>query len=377
MPRKSKGPRLWLRRDARTGTAIWAILDSGREKSTGCSEGDISCAEAELGRYLREKYEPPKTQGRLALTLVADVLTVYLKEHAPTRPDRGAWIGYMCGPILEWWGEKRLTNVNKTTCADFVKWRVKQSVSDQTARHELKTLRAAIRYYHASAHGPLESVPIVTLPDKAPPKTDYWLSRDQVAARIRAARRLPRCSHIARILLIGVYTGTRPGATRALQWEPSRQGGWFDLASETLHRRAQGKRESKKRQPPARIHAHLLPHLKRWKRADEAKGIKCVCHYSGRQVASVKKAWAAVAIAAGHATRTGTTKDGRPIWKIHDGPHICRHTAATWQMQAGTDLAQAAGYLGMNPDTLWDVYGHHHPAFQSAAATASSKRQKR
>src|SRR5262249_57777066 len=51
------------------------------------------------------------------------------------------------------------------------------------------------------------------------------------------------------------------------------------------------------------------------------------------------------------------------------------HTAATWQMQAGTDLFEAAGYLGMSPETLWDVYGHHHPDFQKGAATASNRRR--
>jgi integrase len=37
-------------------------------------------------------------------------------------------------------------------------------------------------------------------------------------------------------------------------------------------------------------------------------------------------------------------------------PHILRHTAATWLMQAGTDLWEAAGFLGMSPETQRDVY---------------------
>jgi len=43
-------------------------------------------------------------------------------------------------------------------------------------------------------------------------------------------------------------------------------------------------------------------------------------------------------------------------------------------MQAGTDLFEAAGYLGMSPETLWDVYGHHHPDFQKGAASATKRR---
>ena len=51
-----------------------------------------------------------------------------------------------------------------------------------------------------------------------------------------------------------------------------------------------------------------------------------------------------------------------------------RHTAATWQMQAGVDPYEAAGYLGMSVETLMDTYGHHHPDFQEKAARASGRK---
>ena len=53
-----------------------------------------------------------------------------------------------------------------------------------------------------------------------------------------------------------------------------------------------------------------------------------------------------------------------------------RHTAATWQMQAGVMLAEAAGYLGMSPQTMWNVYGHAHPEYQERAAKAGGARPK-
>jgi integrase len=59
-----------------------------------------------------------------------------------------------------------------------------------------------------------------------------------------------------------------------------------------------------------------------------------------------------------------------------DGPHIMRHTAATWQMQARVTLAEAAGYLGMSPQTMWNVYGHVHPEYQERAAKAGGVRPK-
>jgi integrase len=58
---------------------------------------------------------------------------------------------------------------------------------------------------------------------------------------------------------------------------------------------------------------------------------------------------------------------GEPIQKLRrawasvaggkDAPHVVRHTAATWLMQAGVDAFEAAGYLGMSVETLLEVYG--------------------
>ncbi len=51
-------------------------------------------------------------------------------------------------------------------------------------------------------------------------------------------------------------------------------------------------------------------------------------------------------------------------------PHTLRHTAATWLMQRGVSLWQAAGYLGMSPEILDRVYGHHSPDYLKGAASA-------
>jgi integrase len=51
-------------------------------------------------------------------------------------------------------------------------------------------------------------------------------------------------------------------------------------------------------------------------------------------------------------------------------PHTLRHTCATWLMQSGTDIWEAAGYLGMTVETLTSRYGHHHPDHLSGARTA-------
>lgn len=378
MPRRRKAPYLYLRPARADRAAQWVIRDGPQERSTGCGERDTEGAAKALAAYLAERFVAP---GALAPSelLVVEVVTVYLKEHAQHSVSRD-FLFATAKPILEWWADFTLADINADKCRQYVEWRLKQHrklqpvkeepeaprplipISEQTARHELKTLRTAINWYHRE-HGPLPSKPVVTLPDKAAPRVDYWLSRKEVAARLRAARRNPYLRHVARLILIGVYTGTRPGAILGLKWIPSTTDGWFDLERGILHRRGTKARRSKKRQPPARIPDRLLPHLRRWRRADLALGISSVVHFQGEPVKKLRRSWASVAKAA------GATKE--------DGPHIVRHTAATWLMQAGVELFEAAGYLGMSPETLWQTYGHHHPDFQTKAAKASLGRGRR
>ena len=366
MPQQRKAPRLYLKRRRLPRRHVWVIRDGEIEVGTGCGQHDTRAAEEALARYIAEKYKPP---GALAASelFVDEIIAAYLNEYAKHSPSR-EFLTHTAAPVLEWWTGKKLSLVNGANCRKYVLWRTGQKhrrakarkpISEQTARHDLKTLRSAIRWYHRE-YGPLPSVPTVTLPPKAAQRQDYWLTRDEVAARIHAARKNSRTHHVARQLLIGVYTGTRPGAILRLMWLPSAAGGWFDLENGVLHRRAMGARRTRKRQPPARIHARLMPHLRRWRKADMAKRITSVIHYQGSPVKKLRNSWNTVAKAA------GTTRK--------DGPHITRHTAATWQMQAGTNLYEAAGYLGMSPETLWETYGHHHPDFQSDAATAVSKK---
>ena len=172
---------------------------------------------------------------------------------------------------------------------------------------------------------------------------------------------VPFTRHVARFILIAIYTGRVRARCSTCSGCRRRRGAISTSTARFLYRRGQGRRQSRKRQPPARIDARLLPHLRRWRKRDLAEGITYVVHYRGVGVGKLRRSWERVRKLAGL---------GPDVV-----PHTCRHTAATWQMQAGTDHFEAAGYLGMSVETLLKVYGHHHPNFQSAAAQANHKRR--
>lgn len=369
MPRPAKGARLWYDQNAK----LWFIRDGSIKRSTGCGIEERARAEEQLRVYLEQKYEPP-TDNRPSRLLVADVLTFYAREIAPGQKSQTT--SYSIERLLDWWSGRALSDVKRSTCQDYVAARTSQPirqatrskkpklVSTETARRELTVLRAAINAYHAET--PLDALPVVTLPESSGARP-HWLRREQVAALLRAARKLDdkdAARALQRFILLGVYTGTRSGALRRLGWIPNTMGGHIDVNAGVIYRRGDDEAETKKRRPTVRIPDRLKGFLRRWQAHDmpdknaeddkKRKQIVYVIHYRDRPVDKQRKSWAAARDAAG-------------LGK-HITPHILRHTAASWLMIAGADIWDAAHYLGMSPKMLEDVYGHHSPEFQKDVA---------
>jgi integrase len=142
----------------------------------------------------------------------------------------------------------------------------------------------------------------------------------------------------------------RPNKSEIAAASPVRAEGrsFVDLNQGIFYRLAQGKRATNKRQPPAPIPPRLLAHMRRWQRLRLVEGH--FVEFNGKPIASVKTAFSrAVRLA-------NLSSEGGKIV-----PHTLRHTAATWLVQSGVPVWQAAGYLGMSTDILDRVYGHHSP----------------
>jgi hypothetical protein len=386
MPRKAKPARLWLKPGDADRAAMWVILDKGRKVSTGCREQDLAGAERELARYTGEKYDPRGAQARGLDLPIAEVIAVYLREQA-IKAKRADFLIYTAESTLRWWGDKTLADVRLKTCEDYVTWRRAEGVGIATARHDLKTLRTAIHYWH-DAYGPLPAMPKVTLP-AAPKGRIRWLTRSEMARLLWAARRRHQAQRrryhntrsnepytadsVMRALLLGVYTGSRPGAVLALSWVPSTVGGWIDIENGVIYRRGEAEDETLKRRPIVRIHSRLLPFLRAWRDHDLKLGIVSVIHHQGERVAKLRRSWKGAVADAGLGTYQRGPR-GRDRFVSDVSPHVLRHTCVTWQLQAGVDPWEVAGFVGMSVDTLIEVYGHHSPDYQSKAANSSNKR---
>jgi integrase len=121
-----------------------------------------------------------------------------------------------------------------------------------------------------------------------------------------------------------------------------------------MHRRPRGEAEdTRKRTPPVRLGRRILMHLRRWKRMDNGTA-EYVCHYDGRPVQKLRRSWRQAVVKAG--------LEGKVT------PHSLRRTRATWLMQAGVPIWEAAGSLGMTTKVLEEIYGMHSPDWQKNAS---------
>lgn len=328
MPRRASGPRLYLDKKRRQ----WAIRDGSNFIRTGCSEAQLEWAEKLLAKYIAAKYVPAKSDD----PPIADILLFYLKDKVTGMKSRSA--KYNVSNLAGFWGDKTLADVTSANCKAYAKGRTQSA-----ARSDLEKLQSAIRYWHAERSA-LTVVPAVWKPARNEPR-DRWLTVPEAARLVKAAK---RAEHLKRFVMLGLYTGSRAGVLRNLEWS------WIDLEAGTMRRRARGVSETaNKRTPPIRLPRKLKHFLRRWKAADDGK-VKYVVHYNGQPIKRDPwRSWKEACKAAG-------------LVGVH--PHVLRHTRATWMIQRGVPPWQAAGYLGMTVRVLEQTYGHHSPDWQADAA---------
>jgi integrase len=398
MPRPAKGIRLWFRKERlekRTGKRIangaWFIKDGDERVPTGCSVSEIGEAEKRLAQYIASKHKPARRELDIEQIDIADVLSIYDADSRDAQANLRVFDATI-ERLAQWWGGNMLSEVNGESCRAYLEHRkqeyrrrhketksvrpARKNGGQGGARRDLETLRAAIN--HHSREGLHRGIVRVALPQAGGAK-DRWLTRGEAARllwvcwRAREKQRRHRGAekgrvvetdkrplrHLARFILIGLYTGTRAAAIAAAS--PNRGAGksYVDLDRGIFYRLTEGRRATNKRQPPVPLPEHLLAHMRRWAELGIAR--EHFVEWNGKPVKSVKTAFASAV--------EKTDLEGNVT------PHTLRHTAATWLMQNGVPVWEAAGFLGMSPELVEKTYGHHHPDHLKLAAAGFRRRK--
>jgi len=223
MPRPSKGARLVWREESRKpdgslrSSEGWYIEDRGKRHSTGCGRSELGTAEKRLAEYIASKHTPTRPGGKRdpSEVTVDDVINAYAVEVAPSHANPAETAARL-GVVLAFFSGTTLAEINGSMCRLFVE----NSSSPAAARRQLEDLRAAINHYHREGH--VTAAPAIVMPPKSASR-ERWLTREEAARLLRAAWRMRQTwkgrpsdrrtgQHVARFILVGLYTGTRSGA---------------------------------------------------------------------------------------------------------------------------------------------------------------------
>jgi hypothetical protein len=222
MPRASKGPYLDLKQYP-DGRKLWVIRYDGgqRTKSTRCNEHDREGANRKLAAFILAQHKPEEAirKGDPNQAKIADILSLEMQHIAKADiPDaRKKELITICQNMGNWFGDRVVGDLNGELQERYAVERVYQAA----AWCDLKILAAAINRYLKRTVGGVQTRFSPVLPD-APEPRERWLTRDEAARLIWAAWRQKRetvvrgrrfslstSRHIARFILVGLYTGSR------------------------------------------------------------------------------------------------------------------------------------------------------------------------
>ena len=120
--------------------------------------------------------------------------------------------------MTSFWEGLTVAEVTPLTCSRYVDWRGK---ADNTARRELAVLQAAINWGYKN--GKLTRPVAVTLPPK-PESRKRWLTRQEAAKLVKAARTEKARLYLPLFILLGLYTGRRKEAIARVRPHPRDRG---------------------------------------------------------------------------------------------------------------------------------------------------------
>lgn len=268
---------------------------------------------------------------------IADALDIYYHRHAHKLPSAEA-ARYAIAHLKTFYGSSTVAVITDASNTLYLERSLAEGLAVGTINRRRMFLRAALN--HAKRRNELTEAPFIPLEPEPPPRP-HFLTRDQAAKVLQAARHLP---HISLFIRLALCTGARHSALLELTWDR------VDFDTRTLDYRVPGRRYTrKKRADAAPLPAKMVSTLRRARRKAKTG---YVIEWRGQPVKSVKKAF------------RGLAKATKLPWLT---PHILKHTFVTWAL-ARVDAWTVQGITATSARTLQSVYGKHMPGNMRAAA---------
>jgi integrase len=292
--------------------------DGGETRRVSLRTDDLATAQRRLADLRR----------RPVGETVADHVEAYLASKIAAASHEA--MRYSWKALKPHFGQFRPDQITPEMCKAYAKAR---KVKPGTVRKDLGFLRTALKGRGGQFWLPQE-----------PPPRDRFLTKAEFA-RLMAA---PSPAHLKLFLVLALTTGGRSGALLELTWDR------VDFARGQIRlaeaREGQGRQKGRATVPMNQSARTAL------EEAARARTTEWVIEWAGRRVKSVKRAFREACAAAGLQEVT---------------PHVIRHTAAVWMIEAGASITEVSQYLGhTDTRTTFRVYARHSPDHLRSVAAA-------
>lgn len=167
-----------------------------------------------------------------------------------------------------------------------------------------------------------------------PPRRERFLSRNEAARMLRAAR-AAGAHHVLMFIRVGLYTGARTKAILQLTWDRiNLERRWVDF-------RLPGVVVTSKRRPNTHLNFRLVRAFRAYQRKTNSQ---FVIAYRDEGMKIIRNGFMEIAKKAGV---KGVT------------PHVLKHTAITWLLHNKLTPWQVSGITATSVKTILKTYGHH------------------
>lgn len=257
---------------------------------------------------------------------------VYEAYKEKVSPNEKKKMNIMQDNIYSHFGGFRADQIDGEKAKSYAEYRAAQNISNNTIIRELGSVRSALRAFD-------RNLPKTWyMPPKPEPK-DRYLTREEFNTLIDAAI----SPHIKLFIRLALATGARTGAILELTWpQIDFKRGFVDL----------GKGAHNKRRSKVPLNEKALEALKK---AYEFRTCDNVIEYGSKPVKSIRKGF-------------DLARDNAGLGKDVT-PHVIRHSAAIWMVEAGITITEVAQYLGhTNPQITYSTYARYSPDYLRKAS---------
>lgn len=298
--------------------------------------------------------------------LVVDLIRFYVERHqkkiAAKSKERLRDYLNTVERLITFWTGKTVYHINEKTLGEYQqKARPGKPLSDNHARRELQDLKAMVHFGIKKGLCELNGHVIDwELPEPPEARAEFY-SKFEAAKLVWTAYRAKNMAiggpkghrtskHLARFILIGLYTGTRSEKIEHASFKNTDDRPWMDVENGVFYRGGvANKSPLNKRADPVRIPDQLLAHLRRW----ASEGRDNVIEHNGKP----------------GSTRRGFYSLKNEVFSKERAKvvnrHTLKHTCASWLMQKRVSLNVIASYLSTTEEVILKHYGHFSPDFHA------------